>query len=66
MPTEIPIPTLHLFPQQDQLLLEFFLRSLSPADWEKRTIVPLWTIKDIAGHLLDGMNHHTHTHPINV
>ncbi len=53
MPTEIPIPTLHLFPQLDQLLLEF-LRSLSPADWEKRTIVPLWTIKDIAGHLLDG------------
>lgn len=53
MPKEIPIPTLHLFPQLDQLLLEF-LRSLSPADWEKRTIVPLWTIKDIAGHLLDG------------
>lgn len=53
MPPEIPIPTLHLFPQLDQLLLEF-LRSLSPADWEKRTIVPLWTIKDIAGHLLDG------------
>lgn len=53
MPPEIPIPTLHLFPKLDQFLLEF-LRSLSPADWEKRTIVPLWTIKDIAGHLLDG------------
>jgi uncharacterized protein (TIGR03083 family) len=53
MPTEIPIPTLHLFPQLDQLLLEF-LRSLRPADWEKQTIVPLWTIKDIAAHLLDG------------
>jgi uncharacterized protein (TIGR03083 family) len=50
---EIPIPTLHLFPQLHQLLLEF-LRSLSPADWEKPTIVPHWTIKDIAGHLLDG------------
>ena len=53
MPPEIPIPTLHLFPKLDQLLLEF-LRSLSPADWENRTIVPLWTIKDIAAHLLDG------------
>ncbi|WP_373553579.1 maleylpyruvate isomerase N-terminal domain-containing protein [Haliscomenobacter sp.] len=53
MPMETPIPTLHLFTQLDQLLLEF-LRSLSPADWEKQTIVPLWTIKDIAGHLLDG------------
>lgn len=53
MPPEIPIPTVHLFPKLDQLLLEF-LRSLSPADWEKQTIVPLWTIKDIAAHLLDG------------
>lgn len=53
MPPEIPIPTLHLFPKLDQLLLDF-LRSLSPADWEKPTIVPLWTIKDIAAHLLDG------------
>ena len=53
MPPEIPIPTLHLFPKLDQLLLDF-LRSLSPSDWEKQTIVPLWTIKDIAAHLLDG------------
>ncbi len=53
MPPEIPIPTLHLFPKLDQFLLEF-LRNLSPTDWEKRTIVPLWTIKDIAAHLLDG------------
>lgn len=53
MPSEIPIPTVHLFPKLDQLLLDF-LRSLSSADWEKQTIVPLWTIKDIAAHLLDG------------
>lgn len=53
MPLEIPIPTLQLFPKMDELLLDF-LRSLSPADWEKQTIVPLWTIKDIAAHLLDG------------
>ena len=53
MPPEIPIPTLQLFPKLDELLL-VFLRSLSPSDWEKQTIVPLWTIKDIAAHLLDG------------
>lgn len=53
MPPEIPIPTVHLFPKLDQVLLDF-LRSLSPADWEKQTIVPHWTIKDIAAHLLDG------------
>ncbi len=53
MPPELPIPTLQLFPKLDELLLDF-LRSLSPADWEKQTIVPLWTIKDIAAHLLDG------------
>ena len=53
MPPELPIPTLQLFPKLDELLL-VFLRSLSPSDWEKQTIVPLWTIKDIAAHLLDG------------
>lgn len=30
------------------------LRSLSPEDWEKPTVSPLWTVKDIATHLLDG------------
>lgn len=53
MQNEIPIPTLPLFPKLDQLLLEF-LRNLEPSDWHKSTIVPLWTIKDIADHLLDG------------
>lgn len=52
MSTSIPIPTLHLFPEIDRLLIEF-LRNLQPADWEKRTIAPLWSIKDIAAHLLD-------------
>ena len=50
---KVPISTVHLFPQLQQLLLEL-LTDLSPTDWEKRTIVPLWTIKDIAAHLLDG------------
>lgn len=53
MQNEIPIQTLHLFPRLDHLLLEF-LRGLEPADWHKATIVPGWTIKDIAAHLLDG------------
>jgi hypothetical protein len=53
MPMKVPISTVHLFPQLQQLLLEF-LTGLSPTDWEKRTIVPLWTIKDIVAHLLDG------------
>lgn len=50
---ETPISTLHLFPKLHQLLLAF-LRNLEPSDWHKATIVPGWTIKDIADHLLDG------------
>lgn len=50
---ETPISTLPLFPKLHQLLLAF-LRNLEPADWHKATIVPGWTIKDIAAHLLDG------------
>lgn len=48
----VPIQTLHLFPVLDKLLIEL-LRSLEPADWGKPTICPLWTVKDIAAHLLD-------------
>ncbi|MEP6613153.1 MAG: maleylpyruvate isomerase family mycothiol-dependent enzyme, partial [Mucilaginibacter sp.] len=48
----VPIQTLHLFPVLDKLLIEL-LRSLEPADWSKPTICPLWTVKDIAAHLLD-------------
>jgi hypothetical protein len=51
--SQIPIQTLHLFPKLDQLLLEL-LRSLSPEEWEKTTLAPLWNVKDIATHLLDG------------
>lgn len=48
-----PIFTVHLFPKLDQKLIEL-LRSLSPEDWQKRTLAPLWTVHDIALHLLDG------------
>jgi hypothetical protein len=47
------IQTSHLFPVLDQKLIQC-LRSLHPEDWERKTISPKWTIKDIAAHLLDG------------
>jgi len=49
----IPIETLGLFPVLDKLLIEV-LRSLKPEEWDARTIAKLWTVKDIAAHLLDG------------
>lgn len=48
----IPIPTLHLFPALDKLLIEM-LGSLTATDWNKPTVARLWTVKDIAAHLLD-------------
>lgn len=48
----IPIETLHLFPVLDKLLIEL-LRSLTDEEWNKQTIAPLWTVKDVAAHLLD-------------
>lgn len=48
-----PIYTASLLPKLDQKLLEV-LRSLQPEDWSKPTIVPKWTVKNIAAHLLDG------------
>lgn len=49
----IPIPTLHLFLPLDQKLIEL-LKSLSQEDWKKPTLAKLWTVKDVAAHLLDG------------
>ena len=34
------------------MLIELF-RSLTPEDWEKRTVSPKWKVKDVAAHLLD-------------
>ena len=50
-----PTPTnfLPLMPQIDALLIEL-LEQLKAEDWDKPTIAPKWTIKDIAVHLLDG------------
>jgi uncharacterized protein (TIGR03083 family) len=49
----VPIPTLHLFQVLDELLIDL-LATLSPEDWNKPTLARLWTVKDIAAHLLDG------------
>lgn len=50
---DIPIPTLHLFQELDAALIRL-LRSLSEEDWRRPTLARLWTVKDIATHLLDG------------
>lgn len=50
---EIPIPTIHLFPPLDQLLIEL-LQSLSTEDWGLQTLAPAWKVKDVAAHLLAG------------
>lgn len=50
---DVPIPTLHLFLPLDQKLIGL-LKSLSPDDWKKPTVAKLWTVKDVAAHLLDG------------
>jgi uncharacterized protein (TIGR03083 family) len=49
----VPIPTLHLFLPLDQKLIGL-LRALSPEDWKKPTVAKLWSVKDVAAHLLDG------------
>lgn len=47
------IHTKHLLPVLDVKLIEL-LRSLTAEEWNKPTIAKLWTVKDIAAHLLDG------------
>jgi uncharacterized protein (TIGR03083 family) len=48
-----PISTLHLFEPLEKKLIEL-LKSLSMEDWNKTTVAKLWTVKDVAAHLLDG------------
>jgi len=52
-PQYIPVDTLPLFPVVDKLLIDL-LKSLSKEEWASKTIAKLWTVKDIAAHLLDG------------
>jgi uncharacterized protein (TIGR03083 family) len=53
MSTHIPIPTVHLFPVLDDMLIDL-LRGLSPEEWQLPTVAKKWTVKDVAAHLLDG------------
>ena len=49
----IPVPTIHLFPRLEEELIQL-LQSLSAEEWNQPTIARLWTVKDVAAHLLDG------------
>lgn len=49
----IPIDVVHLLPALDKKLMDL-LKSLTPEEWQKPTIAKLWTVKDVAAHLLDG------------
>jgi uncharacterized protein (TIGR03083 family) len=53
MQRAVLISTLHLFAKLDELLISL-LQSLSANDWHKPTLAGLWTVKDVAAHLLDG------------
>jgi uncharacterized protein (TIGR03083 family) len=47
-----PVLTAHLLRQVEDKLLEL-LGGLSAGEWDRPTIVPGWTVKNIAAHLLD-------------
>src|SRR5687768_2964606 len=49
----IPIDVVDLLPVLDRKLIEL-LKSLSQEEWAMQTIAKLWTVKDVAAHLLDG------------
>ena len=49
----IPIPTIHLFPVLEEQLMQL-LHSLTAEEWNLPTVARLWTVKDVAAHLLDG------------
>jgi len=68
----VPIPTLHLFPVLNDLLISL-LRSLQPDDWYKQTTAPKWVVKDVVAHLLDtnmrdiaAANNYSGTPPQNI
>lgn len=46
------IATLHLFEPLEKKLIDL-LKSLSVADWQRQTVAKMWTVKDVAAHLLD-------------
>ena len=46
-----PVETIHLYPEERATLLGV-LGGLSDADWERPTVCPGWSVRDIACHLL--------------
>src|SRR5918997_1642592 len=48
-----PVNLTPLFPGLHSELMSL-LRGLDPSDWSKSTACPLWSVKDIVAHLLDG------------
>lgn len=46
------ILTAHLFPAIEGRLLDL-LRSLTAHEWERQTVAPTWTVRDVVAHLLD-------------
>ena len=47
-----PILCAHLLRTVDDKLVDL-LRSLTPGEWSLQTIAPLWSVRDVAAHLLD-------------
>ena len=47
-----PILCAHLVRAVDEKLIDL-LRSLTPVEWDLKTVAPLWKVRDIAAHLLD-------------
>jgi uncharacterized protein (TIGR03083 family) len=47
-----PILCAHLLRRVDKKLIEL-LSSLTPGEWDRQTVAPRWTVRDVAAHLLD-------------
>ena len=47
-----PILCSHLLSRVDERLIDL-LSSLTPGEWDLKTIVPSWRVRDVAAHLLD-------------
>ena len=47
-----PILCAHLLRRVDEKLMDL-LRSLAPGEWDRKTVAPLWRVRDVAAHLLD-------------
>src|SRR5687767_4173477 len=48
-----PTYTVELFPGLHEHLLNL-LRGLAPEDWHRPTACKLWSVRDVAAHMLDG------------